>query len=427
MQRLSAHQSSILRFFDGPILNSMLKLALLLTAPALMYCQLLTPVWVEAGEGGQTVARVVVTMASDCPVLIADGASRPMPVRQPVPGGLRPACEAVIPAGTRSASVNGHALALFTPNPNHIVVIGDTGCRIKGPRVQDCNDPAKWPFETVAGRAASAKPELVLHVGDYLYREDACPDGLNKLCGGTPNGDNWETWNADFFHPAAKLLAAAPWVFARGNHEACDRSWRGWFYYLDPRPFPGSCQAYPAPYVVKLGRFEVAVLDSSAADDTKIDPKQVRIYASQLASLRVHGAWILDHHPFWGMRIDPATGKPGLSSSVLVAAWEKTPPKGVSLILSGHTHLFEIIDVNHGRPPQIVAGDAGTELAPALNTSINGMTIHGISIASSETKHEFGYTLLNRIAGGWSVELKAAAGRALVTCLIKGNSVIFPK
>ncbi len=45
----------------------MLKLALLLTAPALMCGQLLTPVWVEAGEGVKAIARVVVNTASDCP------------------------------------------------------------------------------------------------------------------------------------------------------------------------------------------------------------------------------------------------------------------------------------------------------------------------------------------------------------------------
>ncbi len=73
------------------------------------------------------------------------------------------------------------------------------------------------------------------------------------MCGGTPAGDNWEAWNADFFAPAAKLLAGAPWVFTRGNHESCDRSWRGWFYYLDPRPWDGTCQEYSPPYTVKIG------------------------------------------------------------------------------------------------------------------------------------------------------------------------------
>ena len=73
------------------------------------------------------------------------------------------------------------------------------------------------------------------------------------------------------------------------------------------------------------------------------------------------------------------------------------------------------------------AGDAGTQLAPEIKTSINGMTFHGVTVASGETRHEFGYTLLNRVAGGWSVELKAAAGRTLVTCRIKGNHLVFSK
>jgi hypothetical protein len=50
---------------------------------------------------------------------------------------------------------------------------------------------------------------------------------LEANCGATPVGDNWDAWNADFFTPAAQLLTAAPWVFSRGNHEDCGRSWRG--------------------------------------------------------------------------------------------------------------------------------------------------------------------------------------------------------
>src|ERR1700730_13529141 len=105
----------------------MLKFALVLTAiPAVIRGQILTPVWVEAGEGGKSIARVIVTKASDCPVLIANGKPRPMPVREPIPDGLRPVCEATIPLGTSSASVNGRKLALLKQNPKHIVVIGGT-------------------------------------------------------------------------------------------------------------------------------------------------------------------------------------------------------------------------------------------------------------------------------------------------------------
>ena len=408
-------------------MTSPYNVAILLAALPTMVCgQILTPVWVEACEG-KTIARVVVNHAGDCPELQVDGVSLPMPLRRPVPEGLRPACEATIPAGTRSASVNGQELALPPSDPSRLVVIGDTGCRIKGAQVQDCNDPAKWPFETVAGRAASEKPQLVIHVGDYLYREEKCPSGSGKLCAGTPSGDLWETWDVDFFKPAAILLAAAPWVFARGNHEACGRSWRGWFYYLDPRPFPASCQPYSAPYVVNLGRFEAAVLDTSSAIDTPVNPAQVKIYASQLASLHVRNAWLVDHNPFWGVKNDRVTGKTGPMSPLLDAAWEKASPQGIDLILSGHTHLFEIIGFDRGRPPQIVAGDGGTYLEEPILASVNGMTAHGLTISASETKHEFGYTVLSKVATGWNVELKASSGLPLVICRIEGGRVIFPK
>jgi hypothetical protein len=404
----------------------MCKILLLTAAPAILCGQLLSPVWVEVGEGGKTIARVVVTSATDCPTLRADDSSLPMSLRRPVPSGLRPACEAAIPPGVKSASVNGQQLALPTPNPSRIAVIGDTGCRVKGPRVQNCNDPAKWPFEIVAGRAAAAKPALVIHVGDYLYREGKCPDASGKLCGGSPSGDVWETWAADFFKPAAKLLAAAPWVFARGNHEDCTRSWRGWFYYLDPRPFTGTCQIYSRPYVVKLGSFEVAVIDTSFASDTKLTSKQVHLYAAQLKSLDVHNAWLVDHHPFWAMTIVYGDTAPTPLTAPLEAAWEKAKPKGIQLILSGHTHLFEILSFEHGRPPQIVAGDGGTDLAQALPASVNGMLIRGLTISGSETRHEFGYTLLNKTAKGWNLELKNPADVTLVTCDIEGDHVVFP-
>ena len=60
-------------------------------------------------------------------------------------------------------------------------------------------------------------------------------------CAGSPYGDNWAVWQKDFFNPAAPLLAAAPWVLVRGNHELCDRGGHGWFRLLDPHPTPIDC------------------------------------------------------------------------------------------------------------------------------------------------------------------------------------------
>jgi Calcineurin-like phosphoesterase len=147
-------------------------------------------------------------------------------------------CEATLKRGTARAVLNGNQLLPVPPAViNRIVVLGDTGCRLKKEKRpkkdkrQDCDDPHVWPYADLARRAADTAPDLVIHVGDYLYRESctgaACP----------PTGFGWEVWQADFFTPSKPLLAAAPWIMARGNHEICARAAEGWFRFLDgPRP-----------------------------------------------------------------------------------------------------------------------------------------------------------------------------------------------
>jgi hypothetical protein len=402
--------------------------ALLLFGGALAQGQLLSPVWIEVGEGGRAIARVVVGRSEDCPNIQIDGVSRMMTLRQPVPAGFRPACELAIPAGTRAARVNGQNLPLPEPDPTRVIVIGDTGCRISGDRLQDCNDPSKWPFGRVAGAAASARPGLVVHVGDYLYREDPCPPEASAQCGGTAFGDNWNAWNADFFKPAAKLLAAAPWVLSRGNHETCQRSWRGWFYYLDPHPWTESaCQVMPPPYTVQLGAFQLIEFDSSALVEASVEPEQLRVYASQLASLHATHAWLVDHHPFFGIKPGQAAGDAPLPQSlVLQQAWDQALPKGIDMILSGHTHLFEVLGYGAARPVQIVAGDGGTNLAAAVPEKVNGMDVHGVMVAASENQHQFGYTLLTRTGSEkpgvrWTLTLKTPANETVTTCQIQGQ------
>ena len=153
----------------------MLFLGWLLVAAALARGQALSPAWVAVSEGDQAVVRIVVKGARDCPAITIDGSTRPMSLRQPLPEGLRPACEFSIPRGTKTASVNGQTLSLPRANPSRVIALGDTGCRIKGDDVQACNDPDQWPFAQVAAGAADEKPDLVIHVGDYLYREMPVP------------------------------------------------------------------------------------------------------------------------------------------------------------------------------------------------------------------------------------------------------------
>jgi hypothetical protein len=384
--------------------------------------QALTPAWVELGENGRALARIVVNGPQDCPVIQIDGASRAMSLRPNMPQGLRPVCEFAIPANAKSASMNARPLVLPKANPARVIILGDTGCRVLRGRVQNCNDPAYWPFRQVAAAAAAEKSNLVLHVGDYLYRESPCPESSQAQCGGSPAGDNWEAWNADFFAPAAELLGAAPWVFTRGNHEDCNRAWRGWFYYLDPRPWDGKCEEYPAPYVVQLGEFQLAVVDSSANKDIMVDEVQVTAYAAQLASLHVKNAWLTTHHPFWGFFTAPIIGLPMPTSATLEEAWDKAAPKDFSLIISGHVHLFEYVSVDSGRPPQLVAGIGGTQMDVPIERSMKGTAIRGARVSGSRIGEKFGYIVLNKEGTNWHLEMKDQQQKVLVTCTVPGSS-----
>src|SRR3954452_21177526 len=270
------------------------------------------------------VARAVLAQASSCPDITIDGAQQPMSVRA-LHDATFPVlvCERTIPAGAASASLENSLLPLPRPGLKSIAAFGDTGCRLKSAKTaakegdtddadargkfQDCNNPALWPFAQVAQSVAEAKPDLIIHVGDYLYRESACPTG-DAGCARSPYGDDWPTWKADFFAPAAPALRAAPWIVVRGNHEICRRAGPGYFRLLDPTPAPTTPAQTPPPcvelvphYTVTLAGQSFIVLDSSnAADACPCDPAR---YAAEFAAMKPKsGTWLLTHPPGLGIR-----------------------------------------------------------------------------------------------------------------------------
>src|SRR5262245_56328519 len=149
--------------------------------------------WVELiGPGRDASIRVIVSEGTGCPILTSDGEPLEMQVRaEPGPlfseGNLPPdahfpvrVCEASLPNGKTEGLLDGKPLPLPRAEVQRIVVFGDTGCRIKRKKIQDCLDRSEWPYAKVAMHAALARPDLVIHVGDYLYREScgrsACKD-----------------------------------------------------------------------------------------------------------------------------------------------------------------------------------------------------------------------------------------------------------
>ena len=211
------------------------------------------------------------------------------------------------PPGVARASIAGRALPLPKANPQRIVVIGDTGCRIKTADnvFQACNDAAQWPFAAVADAAAASAPDLVIHVGDYHYRENACPPG-NAGCAGSPWGYGWDAWEADFFAPAREAPRRGAVDRRARQSRVVRRAGQGWWRFLDPRPLAArqDCNDpaddaigdYSEPYAVPLGagarhavhrvRFVAGRRRAAAADDRDVRRTTARSSSARSRSPR---------------------------------------------------------------------------------------------------------------------------------------------
>ena len=379
--------------------------------------------WIQLGpDGGAQVRAVAEGAGAACPVMaLSGGGALRLTLRAAGDEKFPALCSAEIPKGQNVAG-----LPVINPAPRRILVLGDTGCRVESQVIQNCNDPKAWPFPGLAAAAARLKPELVIHVGDYQYRVAACPAG-NAACAGSAYGDDWAAWKQDFFAPAAPLLAAAPWIFVRGNHESCFSMWDGYLRLIGPADFHGACVGHLAPYRVPLGDFALMVMDDADASDTDVEAAHVPVYQAELAdAVRPSAAplWLVMHRPIWAAATGPL-GIPAGGNAQIIAAAEKTMiAKPVTLMLAGHLHTFEVINYAHdGRdgipPPQIVAGNGGDNLlvtpANLIGAAFQGHS--GVHVKDGLSVGGFGFLLLTRGTRGWTIDLYDAAGVAEGQCV----------
>jgi hypothetical protein len=402
------------------MMRKILLAALLFLIPGVAQAQgtAILSQWVQLVPGGGSEARVVTTAAT-CPAITVDGANVPMAERAaPDAYFAVRLCAAAIPKGAKSATLNGTELPLFHDAPKRIMVFGDTGCRIKGPVTQDCSDPKAWPFPLIAAQGAKMKPDLVIHVGDYLYREAPCPAGSAK-CAGTPFGDNWPAWAADFFTPAAPLLGASPWVFVRGNHEDCVRSGLGWLRLIGPLPFDPSapCLAHIPVYSIPLGDVNLAVMDDADAPDITVDHDLLGEYQADfatLAKMNTPPLWLAMHRPIWGALTLMGMGAGG-NRTMIAALDDPQALNPVSLMLAGHIHTFEAINYRQNLPPQLIAGFGGDNL-DAAPSDLSGINLSGTTIKDGLSLGGFGFLMMTREKMGWQIDVYRVDGTVEERC-----------
>lgn len=395
--------------------------ALILTAFAIpAYAGAHGPIsaWVQMAPGGLAEARTVVA-GTTCPTIRIDGRDIAMRKRAaPTKAFPHTICAATLTSGMHHAAILGRMLPLPVSTPARILVIGDTGCRIDGLYVQACNNPAKWPFPHIANVAARLKPDLVIHVGDYLYRETRCPP-LDAGCAGSPSGDDWPAWSADFFAPAAPLLAAAPFVFLRGNHEECARSGNGWLRLLGPLPAAPNhpCTDHVAPWSVPLGGVTLAVMDDAHAPDLSAPSALVRMYRADLAAVAQMPppVWLAMHRPIRGVVQFPLDMVWGGNRTMIEASDAKGIPANVALLLAGHIHAFEAMNYQKGSPPQILAGEGGDLLNHAPR-DLSRRSVGGVMITSGLSLPGYGFLLFTRAGPGWNVHVMTKDGVEEALC-----------
>ncbi|MGD0491541.1 MAG: metallophosphoesterase [Steroidobacteraceae bacterium] len=382
--------------------------------------------WSQYGEQGAIGARVV-TDAPACPALIADGKSLPMTERA-APSGEFPVrvCVAAIPKGARRLTAGGMPLPVPVVHPRHIVVFGDTGCRVKGDTVQNCNDQNGWPFREVAEHAAKEKPDLMIHLGDYVYRESRCRQGDGR-CAGSPWGDNWSTWSADFFAPAGPLLRSTVWLMARGNHEDCRRNGTGWTTLIGHDPITRPCDPHESPLLIDLGGVKLAVLDdNNAADLPKdLDSDVAGLLKQDIAAAMAAKAdWLVTHHPFRGIsKVDAAAdGKSWEgSNATLLSALAGTDEARLTLMLAGHIHNFQIMNYAGAAAPQLVVGEGGAQLDAGVPPQLAGLSTGGKVVEEGMSVSGFGYVVIDRIgqSADWNIVVRSADGGVLRRCKLE--------
>jgi hypothetical protein len=398
--------------------------------------------WVQYAPDGVVLVRALTSDAA-CPALVVDGAPVAMAVRAPTDAGFAiTACEARLPPGAASALLEGAALRLPVAHPARIAVVGDTGCRLKGRAVQACNDPAAFPLARIAALVATFNPDLIVHVGDYYYRETPCPAG-NQGCAGSPYGDDWASWNADFFTPARALLQAAPLVLTRGNHESCGRGAQGWFRLLDPRPFDaaaaactsGSAFDFTPSYGVPVGGLTLLVHDSSYADDMHIDRSVAERYRGDIGrALAAIGGPVIfvTHKPTYALIAQAGSGDAAVVSGGNATEQDLFAdgvPEQIRLLLSGHIHNFQYTDLGGAYAPQLVVGDSGTALDPlfvpdppagaAYTTAAGGRTV----LRGARDLADFGFVVMDAEATGYLARLYNLAGNPVGRCAIRVQGV----
>ncbi|MDB1135432.1 metallophosphoesterase [Candidatus Anaplasma sp. TIGMIC] len=347
----------------------------------------------------------------------------------PVPGVFDDkVCEVVLPPSSRKRvmEIRGRSVPDLQGRsgliPRHVKVafIGDTGCRVTQTHLQNCKSRSEWPLRDVLQGVAASGSDFVVHVGDYVYREEECSD--DSKCDKGIYGDKSATWAMDLLEPLQTISDKLPFVFVRGNHEDCSRAHSGWFRYIDAFPMPAigqKCEDVTSPWLISLSRWnmggdEFYVMDSASTPDevTKEHNVDIAHYREMFSSGfggvgEVSRLWLLTHKPLWAY--SSRMGKPYYGDFFQVLALGPAVMQRFTGVISGHVHAGQLLQVSvpdgsvlsdggsvrhqaSGHIIQVISGNAGSSLYSVGDNS--SFAVGGYTVSDVRSVSGFGFCTL---------------------------------
>jgi hypothetical protein len=188
------------------------------------------------------------------------------------------------------------------------------------------------------------------------------------------------------------------------------------------------------PYSVPIGAdLQLIILDSAAASDKAETSSSLLIKAfaeefqrvARLARDRREN-WLLLHHALMGYGYSQGEGyfasNPTLWGALKSLEYPGVLPQGITMVIQGHIHTFELNRLSGGAPISLLTGFAGAALEPPFPEKLPAhLEIGpGVEVLDSLSAQQFGYAVLERQADGqWRLQRKNAEGKSQLTCLLK--------
>lgn len=355
--------------------------------------------WVQWAADGTAHARAI-SRTTSCPNVIAGTTVIAMTQRAgPNPSFPDRVCDVQLPSSVAHASVETLPLPLVPRVVKRIAIIGDNGCRTTVAAVETCNDPAVWPFPAIVRSIVAAHPDLVIHLGDYVFRTSLCPTGIH--CTETDFADNANEWLSDYFRPMAPLLAIAPIVQVRGTNESCDLN--GWSRYLTGAP-TSTCVAHEPPSFIRFENLLLGNVDDSG-DEIEAE-MQPPLFIADLKAVQARASaaqrdtWVLSHRP---------------AITYLLTNENSPPAPDVAAYLSGHVHVFGAYSLL-SEGALVLAGLGGNGYSSNDETKML-VALGGV------TEREFGYVLADRDSTGWTISVHDSDGTLHRSCRMAARKI----